>query len=71
MLIGAAAWRAGLFRMGSRASRYLPLVATIGIGVFILQVVFSAYWLKRYLYGPVEWLWRSTMYGARQPLWRT
>jgi uncharacterized protein len=43
----------------------------IGIGVYILQVVLSAYWLQRFLYGPVEWLWRSAMYGTRQPLWRT
>jgi uncharacterized protein len=171
MLIGAVAWRAGLFRVGSRVSRYLPLVAAIGLvaggiisvshvngwlhlgwrvelslerlatvllacaygatfvwatnrararqwlawaapigrmaftnylmqsvifgwlfygyglglfgklgvaaalaigtGVYILQIVFSAYWLERYLYGPVEWLWRSVMYGTRQPLWRT
>jgi uncharacterized protein len=171
MLIGAAAWRAGLFRVGSRASRCLPLVAAIGLvaggilavshvngwlrlgwraelslerlgtvllacgygativwatnrpgarqllawaapigrmaftnylmqsvifgwlfygyglglfgklevaaalaigtGVYILQIVFSAYWLRRFLYGPVEWLWRSAMYGTGQPLWRT
>jgi uncharacterized protein len=171
MLIGAALWRAGMFRTGSRASQYLPLVAVIGIvaggtlvvshasgwldlgwraelslerlgtvllacgygaaiilaadtagtrkllawaapvgrmaftnylmqsviigwifygyglglfgrlgvatalavgtGVYVLQVAFSAYWLKRYLYGPVEWLWRSAMYGVRQPLLRT
>jgi uncharacterized protein len=43
----------------------------VGIGVYILQVVFSAYWLQRFLYGPVEWLWRSAMYGTRQPLRRT
>ena len=42
----------------------------IGIGVYILQVAFSAYWLQYYLYGPVEWLWRSAMYGTRQPLRR-
>ena len=42
----------------------------IGTGVYILQVVFSAYWLRRFLYGPVEWLWRSAMYGTRQHLWR-
>ena len=42
----------------------------IGIGVYFLQGVFSACWLKRYLYGPMEWLWRSAMYGTRQPLWR-
>jgi uncharacterized protein len=43
----------------------------IGIGVYLLQIVFSAYWLQRFLYGPVEWLWRSAMYRTRQPLWRT
>ena len=31
----------------------------IGTGVYVLQVAFSAYWLQRYLYGPVEWLWRA------------
>ena len=170
MLIGAAAWRAGLIRAGSRANRCLPLVAAIGLlaggilaashsngwlrlewqtelalerlgtvllacgygativwaanrpgarqlltwaapigrmaftnyltqsaifswlfygyglglfgklgvaaalgigtGLYVLQVFFSAYWLRRFLYGPVEWLWRSAMYGRRQPLWR-
>jgi uncharacterized protein len=29
------------------------------IGIFILQVFFSKWWLSRYQYGPVEWLWRS------------
>ena len=43
----------------------------IGTGIYILQVAFSAYWLKLYFYGPVEWLWRSVMYGTRQPLRRT
>lgn len=42
----------------------------IGTGVYILQVVFSAWWLQRFFYGPVEWLWRSAMYGRRQPLCR-
>ena len=43
----------------------------IGVGVYILQIVFSAWWLERFFYGPVEWLWRSAMYGTRQPLRRT
>jgi uncharacterized protein len=42
----------------------------IGIAVYVLQVAFSAYWLQRYLYGPVEWLWRAAMYGTWQPLRR-
>lgn len=43
----------------------------IGTGVYILQGVFSAWWLQRFFYGPVEWLWRSAMYGRRQPLCRS
>jgi uncharacterized protein len=167
MLIGAAVWRAGLFRTGSRVSQYLPLAAVVGILVggglgvllsnewlrlgwkaelsferlgavllacgygasiiwasgiaharkfvawaapvgrmaftnyllqsvifgwifygyglglfgrlgvaaalaigvivYVLQAAISAIWLQGYRYGPVEWLWRSFMYGTSQP----
>ena len=30
--------------------------------VFALQVVFSRWWLARYRYGPMEWLWRAFTY---------
>jgi len=43
----------------------------IGIAVYIAQVLFSARWLRRYRYGPVEWLWRSLMYGVAQPMRQT
>jgi len=42
----------------------------IGVAVYIGQVFFSAWWLRRYRYGPVEWLWRTLMYGAAQPMAR-
>ena len=35
----------------------------IGVIVYASQVAFSALWLQRYRYGPVEWLWRR--FGAR------
>jgi uncharacterized protein len=41
---------------------------TIGVVVYAAQVALSAWWLGRYRYGPVEWLWRSLMYGAWQPM---
>ncbi len=34
----------------------------LGIIIYIVQAVISAYWLKYYLYGPLEWLWRSLTY---------
>jgi uncharacterized protein len=43
----------------------------IGIGVYVLQAACSAVWLQRYLYGPVEWLWRCAMYGTWQPFRRS
>ena len=40
----------------------------IGLAVYLAQVFFSAWWLGRYRYGPVEWLWRTLMYGTMQPM---
>ena len=53
----------GLFgRLGTASA------LAIGIAVYVAQVLFSAWWLKRFRYGPVEWLWRTLMYGAAQPM---
>ncbi|WP_273215860.1 DUF418 domain-containing protein [Runella zeae] len=38
--------------------------------VYGLQVVFSHWWLSKFYYGPVEWLWRSLTYGRWQPMRR-
>jgi len=43
----------------------------IGVAVYFVQVPFSAWWLSRYRYGPIEWLWRTLMYGVRQPMRQT
>ena len=40
----------------------------IGVAVYVAQVLFSAWWLRRYRYGPIEWLWRTLMYGTAQPM---
>jgi uncharacterized protein len=40
----------------------------IALAVYAAQAALSAWWLKRWRYGPVEWLWRSLMYGRRQPM---
>ena len=40
----------------------------IGLAVYVAQVFFSAGWLRRCRYGPVEWLWRTLMYGRWQPM---
>ncbi len=35
----------------------------IVFGIWVLQAVLSVLWLKRFEYGPVEWLWRRATYG--------
>ncbi|MGP4070711.1 DUF418 domain-containing protein [Halobacillus sp. B29] len=42
----------------------------IVVVVYTLQIFASRAWLKRYRYGPLEWLWRTLTYGKRQPLKR-
>lgn len=47
--------------------------ATVGLGIAIAVYSFQAWvsgrWLRTHRFGPLEWLWRSLMYGKRQP-WR-
>ena len=40
----------------------------VAVLVFILQVIWSKWWLSRYQFGPVEWVWRQLSYGKRFPL---
>jgi uncharacterized protein len=38
------------------------------LAVFALQIPLSRWWLRRFQFGPVEWLWRSLTYGRPQPM---
>lgn len=40
----------------------------LGIVVYTLQILFSRWWLSRFAFGPMEWLWRSLTYGKLQPM---
>lgn len=40
------------------------------VAVIALQLVLSTWWLARYRFGPVEWLWRSLTYWKRQRMVR-
>ena len=42
----------------------------IGLGLYGLQMGASVWWLRRYRFGPVEWLWRSLTYGKCQKMQR-
>ncbi len=39
----------------------------ITIAIFLVQVAWSNAWMKKFKYGPMEWLWRLLTYRRRQP----
>ena len=43
---------------------------SIVVGVWVVQLIASPLWLRRYRFGPAEWMWRSLTYGTRPPLGR-
>ncbi|MDC3956681.1 DUF418 domain-containing protein [Polyangium jinanense] len=46
-----------------------PLLGTgIAVAIFAVQVVWSRFWLARFRYGPLEWLWRAATYGKLPPM---
>ncbi|QSX80018.1 DUF418 domain-containing protein [Agrilutibacter solisilvae] len=53
----------GLFEQLPRAWQ-VPFALVL----FALQVALSHAWLARFRFGPMEWLWRTLTYGARQPM---
>lgn len=36
--------------------------------ITIMQIMFSEWWLQRFKYGPVEWIWRLLTYGRWLPI---
>ena len=51
--------------------RVRPVFGMLGAGLlFRAEVALSRWWLARYRYGPLEWVWRSLTYGKRQPMRR-
>ncbi|WP_255595108.1 DUF418 domain-containing protein [Lysobacter sp. BMK333-48F3] len=45
-----------------------PLFAAAA-GLFVLQLLLAQWWLRRFRFGPAEWLWRAFTYW-RLPPWR-
>lgn len=45
-------------------------VFALGIAVYLIQIHLSKFWLCHYRFGPIEWCWRTLMYGRLQPIKR-
>ncbi|KAE9881813.1 DUF418 domain-containing protein [Escherichia coli] len=52
-------------KYGAGLADYLQPAGTfmIGLGVYVFLVLFSTLWLKRFKYGPMEFIWRQLTYG--------
>ena len=48
----------GLFYRFSLAAGVL-----IALAIYTVQVAYSAWWMARFRFGPMEWLWRTLTYG--------
>lgn len=48
-----------------KVNPFLGLLLTIGI--YAIQLIISHFWMKRFLFGPFEWLWRTLTYLRPQP----
>jgi uncharacterized protein len=63
MLVLMAGFGFGLvFKIGIAAS--VPL----RLALFAAQIVLSRWWLQRFRFGPMEWLWRAATYASIPPL---
>jgi len=53
----------GLFGKVDRAEQMIYVAA-----IFLLQMIYSPFWLNYFKYGPFEWAWRSLTYWKIQPI---
>ena len=57
----------GFGLMGRVGPSWWPLLV---VTVITAQVAVSRWWLARFAFGPMEWIWRQATYGRRLPLRR-
>lgn len=58
------------YGLGCFGSMRVTTATLLGLGLYVLQAVTSDLWLRYFRLGPMEWVWRSGVYGAWQPLLR-
>jgi uncharacterized protein len=52
--------------MYGRVNIWQGMILTVAI--YVVQVIWSYYWLQHFRYGPMEWLWRTLTYGKKQKM---
>jgi uncharacterized protein len=51
------------YGLGQFGKMSVTHAALLGVAVYVAQAVASAWWLRRFRFGPVEWIWRGATYG--------
>ena len=51
--------------LGLAGSIGTTTVILISLAFYAFQILFSNWWLSRFRFGPMEWLWRTLTYGKR------
>ena len=63
-----------LFFFGYGLNYYAELefyqIYFVVLAIWIVQLIVSPLWLRFFLFGPLEWVWRSLTYWKRQPFLR-
>lgn len=63
-----------LFFFGYGLNYYAELeyyqIYFVVVAIWVFQLIISPIWLKYFLFGPLEWLWRSLTYWKIQPMRR-
>ena len=67
LLCGFYFYGIGLNKFGELERHELYIVVVI---VWLIEITWSHLWLKYFLFGPVEWIWRSLTYWKKQPMKR-
>jgi uncharacterized protein len=55
----------GLFGQVERAGQFVIVVV-----IWVLQLIISPLWLRYFIFGPLEWVWRSLTYWQWEPFRR-
>lgn len=56
------------FGLGLMKRVSTPQAWGLAIAIFLAISLWSAWWLRRFQYGPLEWLWRTLTYGSPAPV---
>jgi uncharacterized protein len=56
------------YGFGLYLSASASLILVLVLAIYAFEVLLSVWWLRRFQFGPLEWVWRTLTYGKLQPM---